>query len=134
MIDEAMNFLVVDDEVPIRELIVDVIKDNYIGASVRGASDGKEALDLVRAEKPDIIITDMRMPRVNGEEFLERLEEDVYLIPTVVITGYGGRDVSLSLFRKGAFDILEKPFEPKKLHEVLKRAIQKRLFLKSLRP
>jgi len=76
--------LVVDDEPMIREILAEWLVEE--GYRVQCAADGQEALDLVGAEIPDVIVTDIRMPRVHGIQLIERLRTAGHVIPVVVIS------------------------------------------------
>lgn len=118
--------LIVDDEELIRELIIDMIEMEVPRDCIVEASTGAEALEMVKTQDIGVIITDIKMPGMTGDQMLEALGDDIYLIPTLVVTGHGNKDLALQLFRLGAFEVLEKPFVPSKLLEVLKKAITKR--------
>jgi len=96
--------LVVDDEPIIREILAEVLVEE--GYRVHCAADGQEALDLVDAEMPDVIVSDVRMPRVHGLELVERLRNAGHAVPVVFISAhYVGDDVSGVRFVGKPFDL-----------------------------
>ena len=107
----AKKILVVDDEPHIVKLVASRLRAN--GYDVITAGDGKEGLDKARAEKPDLILLDIAMPRMTGEEALGKLKEDkdTKSIPVIMITGKSGaEDVVQCIARGGAVDYIVKPF------------------------
>ncbi|RMG03841.1 MAG: response regulator, partial [Nitrospirae bacterium] len=74
------------------------------------ATDGADGLEKVRSGGYDIIFTDLKMPRMNGLEFMEHLREVDPTIPVVVVTAHSHLDTALSAMREGASDFITKPF------------------------
>ena len=96
--------LVVDDEPMIREILAEWLVEE--GYRVHCAADGQEALDLVGAEIPDVIVTDIRMPRVHGLQLVERLRANGQAVPVVFISAhYVGVDVPGVRFVGKPFDL-----------------------------
>jgi two-component system response regulator AtoC len=115
-----MNVLIIDDEPGLRQTVSLILADE--GYDVSTASDGEEgfarALDLV----PDLILCDVRMPRLGGIEFLERYREVNGTAMVIVMTAYGGMELAIQAMKKGAYDYLPKPFSPDQLVLTLKKA------------
>lgn len=107
--------LVVDDDPANRRLTQIVLSSVY---DVVLAADGEEALSQALASPPDIILTDLQMPRMTGQELLLRVRDEPSLcdVPVVVLTGREDVQVRLELLRSGAQDFLIKPFEVEELH------------------
>ncbi|PCI27155.1 hypothetical protein COB52_05275 [Candidatus Kaiserbacteria bacterium] len=124
--ERKLRVLVVDDEELIRELIVEAVEPFIDGGEIIEVSDGQEALEAFREQRIDILITDIRMPRVSGEELVECLEEYSFKVPMLVVTGHGDREMAIRLMRLGAFDFLEKPFDSELLEERISRAVESR--------
>jgi signal transduction histidine kinase len=101
--------LVIDDDPLILRLIDRVLSGDY---AVVLAADGEEGLELARRSPPDLIISDVGMPRMNGQELLRQLRREPALthIPLIVLTADGDRQLRLELLRDGAYDFLVKPF------------------------
>jgi DNA-binding NtrC family response regulator len=114
------RILVVDDDIYTHELF-GVLFD-HAEVEVQGVKNGREALEHCRHERFDVILTDLRMPVMNGIEFLRefrRVDEDT---PVVVITGYGSVETAVEAMKLGAFDYLTKPFDkPETVRRVLQR-------------
>jgi len=102
------RILVVDDEPMLRDTLGHVLADE--GYVVDIAVDGADALDRVRAAKPDAILLDLMMPGMNGRQFLQALREDVAYraVPVLIMTAVHGLEVNLASI--GASEVVEKPF------------------------
>ncbi len=113
--------LVVDDEESQRTALASMIK--LWGYSVETAGDGQEALDKLGSFGAHVIVTDLNMPRMNGQELLKRLKEDGDAPPVIVQTAYGSLETSVSMVHDlGAFWFLEKPVQSQALRLLLERA------------
>ena len=121
-----MNVLVVDDEELIRELIAETVQAVNPNGQVFLAEDGQRALEFFEKEELDVILTDVRMPRVGGEELVEVLSECAFKIPIIVITGYGEKDLAIRMLKMGAMDFVEKPFVGEDLENKIKEALERR--------
>lgn len=119
----ALNtVLVVDDEADIRELIEQLLSGEY---RVIKANDGAEALDIVHASPPDIIICDVMMPKMNGIEFTTQLKADKIYgnIPVIMLTARSGEENMLDAFACGADAYLTKPVSVKFLRQRVKQIL-----------
>jgi putative two-component system response regulator len=107
--------LVVDDLDDTRGLITELLEQQ--GHTVHAAADGAEALEIVRRQTPDVVLSDVVMPNVNGFEFCRRLKADhtTRLIPVILITALNDREDRLNGIRAGADDFLTKPFDSAEL-------------------
>jgi DNA-binding response OmpR family regulator len=104
------RILVVDDSREQREFMVDyVLKPNGFEAIV--AHDGLEGLELARRHKPDLILLDLQMPRMDGVQVLEQLNAEQLDIPVILMTGHGSEAIAVEVFRKGVKDYVRKPYE-----------------------
>ena len=101
------KILIVDDEVPIRRTLRDILE--FEGYEVDEASDGLECIAKVQKEKYDVIITDIKMPRMDGIEALERLQILSPETPVIMVSGHGTIDTAVEAVKKGAFDFISKP-------------------------
>ncbi len=120
----VLNILVVDDEKNIREgLSAALMMENY---RVLQASDGQEALDIIHVEPIDLVITDLRMPRLSGGVLLERINARYPTIPVIILTGHGSIQVAVESMRKGAFDFITKPVNLDRMLLLAKRALSTR--------
>jgi DNA-binding NtrC family response regulator len=116
------RLLIVDDEKNIREGLEKALTQE--GYDVLLASDGKQALDVIEDETVDLIIADLKMPRISGEELIKETLESHPHIPIVVLTGHGTIENAVETMRNGAYDFLTKPFNIDKLSLIVKRALE----------
>src|SRR5688500_10800558 len=113
----SAHVLVVDDEPPMRQVLAALLEN--AGYAVSRAADGREALGLVRAQDPDLVLTDLRMPGMPGDELLAALRRDFPEIPVVVLTAHGTIDLAVDAMRRGAHDFLTKPFDKQRVLECI---------------
>jgi two-component system NtrC family sensor kinase len=93
------------------------------GYQVITAMDGKQALDKALAERPDLIITDLKMPRMTGLEMMAALRNAGASIPVILTTFYGSEQTAIQAFRLGAKDYMIKPYDPGDMLESVERAL-----------
>lgn len=118
------TILVIDDEKNIREgLAADFEMDGY---TVRLAATGQEGLDIIAKGDVDLVITDLRMPGISGEEVLRRVTTETPGIPVIVLTGHGSIDAAVQAMRDGAYDFLTKPLNLDQLGMIVRRALESR--------
>ena len=92
----------------------------------QGVGSAEEALGLVSENFAGIVISDIRLPGMDGLELLKRLKERDRTLPVVLITGHGDVSMAVGAMRDGAYDFMEKPFSPERLVEVARRALEQR--------
>ncbi|MEO0007070.1 MAG: hypothetical protein RJA20_1266 [Bacteroidota bacterium] len=101
------KILIVDDETPIRRTLRDILE--FEGYEVDEAVDGLECVAKVQKEKYDVVITDIKMPKMDGIEALERLQILSPETPVIMVSGHGTIDTAVEAVKKGAFDFISKP-------------------------
>jgi len=104
-----VNILVVDDEEEICEMLSRHFR--YLGYGVHTAPDGQTALDKLAQEKIDIVISDIRMPRMSGIELLREIRKEYPMIHVIMLTGYVTLENALACMRLGADTCVFKPLE-----------------------
>jgi DNA-binding NtrC family response regulator len=121
-----MNFklLVADDEKNIREGLAASLRMD--GHEVVTAADGNEGWKRFQKGDVDLVITDLRMPGLSGEEFLKRISGESPGVPVIVLTGHGTVETAVDAMRNGAYDFLTKPVNLDRLSLLVKRALQNR--------
>jgi len=112
--------LVVDDEENIRLVLRTLLKKN--GYDVEVADSGEAALGLVDSFGPDVIITDVRMPKMSGLDLLATLKAKNALATVIVMSAYGSIDLALEAIQAGAYDYVSKPFKPDEVILTLRKA------------
>ncbi len=115
------RLLIIDDEASIRDVLVQLFE--YDGHEVAAAADGREGLELHGSFRPDVTFLDVKMPRMDGLETLERIRADDPSAVVVMISGHGTIDTAVEATRKGAFDFLEKPLDSDRLLVTLRNAL-----------
>ncbi|MFP4429673.1 MAG: sigma-54-dependent transcriptional regulator [Spirochaetaceae bacterium] len=118
------NVLIVDDEKNIRQGLGKALEMD--GHNTLLAEDGQEALEIIHQEEVDLIIADLRMPRLSGEELLRRVVDSWPTIPVIILTGHGTIETAVQSMRDGAFDFLTKPVNLDRLSLLVKRALSTR--------
>lgn len=120
----SMNILTVDDSRTMRQMLELALKS--AGFSVIQAVDGVEGLDVLQTETPDVIVTDINMPRLDGFGFIEQVRQDPRhrAIPILVLTTESDSEKKDRARRAGATGWIVKPFDPVKLINAIKRVSQ----------
>ena len=118
------TILVIDDEKNIRSgLEANFEMEDY---NVKTAASGKEGLSLLRKGDIDLVITDLRMDGMTGEEVVRRIATEMPGIPVIVLTGHGSIDAAVNAMKAGAYDFLTKPLNLDQLNIIVKRALESR--------
>jgi two-component system C4-dicarboxylate transport response regulator DctD len=117
------RLLFVDDERDMREAAAQWL--GLAGFSVTLASDGAEAMEQLRGGGIDVVITDIRMPRKDGMALLDTVLEHHPGLPVILLTGHGNVPLAVEAMRRGAFDFLEKPYDPEHLTEIVEKAARR---------
>jgi two-component system C4-dicarboxylate transport response regulator DctD len=118
------SVIVVDDEASIRTAVQQWL--SLSGFNVRLFASAQDCLAQLPAHFPGVIISDVRMPGMDGLQLLERLQADDPDLPVILLTGHGDVPMTVEAMRNGAYDFLEKPFSPQSLLGSLRRALEKR--------
>ncbi len=122
---EKIVVLVADDERAIREGCHRVLTGQ--GYEILGAENGQLALDLLAKTPVDILLLDLKMPVMGGEEVLEIVRKTYPEIPVIIITGHGTVDTAVECMKKGAYDFITKPFQLNQFLIIIRRAADKRI-------
>ena len=125
MSKENHLILIAEDEDIVRETLAEEFGDR--GFEVLEASDGLEALKLAREKKPDLLLTDLKMPGLDGMELVEKLANEV---PIILMTAYGTVSNAVLAMEKGAFSFVEKPIDWQHLFALTEKALQHNLLKK----
>jgi two-component system, NtrC family, nitrogen regulation response regulator NtrX len=117
------NILVIDDEKSIRKALLEILITE--GYQVEEAVDGKEGFNLIKAKNYDCVLSDIKMPKMNGIEMLEKLHNEGIEIPVIMISGHGSTDDAVDAVKKGAFDYISKPPDLNRLLITVRNALDK---------
>ncbi|HEX3595042.1 MAG TPA: sigma-54 dependent transcriptional regulator [Polyangiaceae bacterium] len=121
MLPEREQILVVDDEPNLRRVLsAQLARDGY---DVHTAEDGEQALGILAEHHVDLVITDLRMPKVDGMELLRRALAMDPELPVVMITAHGTVDNAVEALKTGAFDYITKPFDQSEVRVIVKKAL-----------
>lgn len=119
------RILVVDDELNMRLVLKAMLeKENY---EVATAFNGLKALDILATSEVAVVVTDLKMPGLDGMGLLEKVVSDYPSTPVIIITAHGTIDTAVDALKKGAFDYITKPFEQDDLKNVINKAFKTRL-------
>lgn len=117
------KILVIDDERAIRNSLKEILE--YEKHEVTEAADGMEGLKAVDKEKFDIILCDIKMPKMDGIEVLEKLQEKQPDVPVIIISGHGNIENAVEAIKKGAFDYISKPLDLNRMLITLRNALDR---------
>ncbi|MEI9475833.1 MAG: sigma-54 dependent transcriptional regulator [Deltaproteobacteria bacterium] len=125
------KIIVVEDEENMRFVIVEALKKK--GCDVEEAASAEEALGKIEGYRPDLVIVDIRLPGMSGLEAMERIKGIDSLLPIIVITAFGSKEMAWEAIKMGAYDFFTKPFKLAEMEVVVDRALEKRRLLIELR-
>jgi len=120
-LNEQVTVFVVDDDRAVRESLALLVQS--VGLEVETFSGAGEFLDAYQPDRRGCLITDIRMPGMSGLELQERLTEEGYHIPVIVLTGFGDVPAAVRALKGGAVDFVEKPFNPQALLDLVQQAL-----------
>ena len=117
------KILVIDDDITIRKTLTEIL--NFEGYAVVDAEDGLEALSKFETEHFNVVLCDIKMPKMDGMEFLEKALEINADIPIIMISGHGTIETAVEAVKKGAFDFISKPPDLNRLLITIRNACDK---------
>ena len=121
---QAMKIAIVDDEQDMRQSISQWLALSGYDTETFGSAE--DALKTLGPDYPGIVISDIKMPGMGGMQFLKKLMGTDSALPVIMITGHGDVPMAVEAMRVGAFDFLEKPFNPDRMSELAKKATNAR--------
>ncbi len=124
MLPERKQVLIVDDEPNLRKILsAQLTRDGYDALT---AEDGEQGLQMLREHHIDLVITDLKMPKVDGMTLLKRALEIEPELPVVLITAHGTIDTAVEALKRGAFDFVTKPFDKDEVRQIVAKALKTR--------
>ncbi len=117
------NILVIDDEKSIRNTLKEILE--YEDFKVDLAAEGPEALEMLEKKDYDVVLCDIKMPKMDGIEVLERIHSSTHNTQVIMISGHGNIDTAVDAIKKGAFDFIEKPLDLNRLMITIRNAMDK---------
>jgi two-component system, NtrC family, nitrogen regulation response regulator NtrX len=117
------NILIIDDEKAIRKTLTEIL--SYEGYKIEEAGDGEEGLKKFREKTFDVVLCDIKMPKMDGIEFLDKAREANPDIPVIMISGHGTIETAVEAVKKGAYDYISKPPDLNRLLITIRNAMDK---------
>jgi DNA-binding NtrC family response regulator len=117
------SILIIDDEKAIRKTLSEIL--GYEGYKIDEASDGEEGLNKFRVKNYDLVLCDIKMPKLDGIEFLEKAKEINPEVPIIIISGHGNIETAVEAVKKGAYDYISKPPDLNRMLITLRNAMDK---------
>ena len=117
------NILIIDDEKAIRKTLTEIL--SYEGYKIEEAGDGEEGLKKFREKSFDVVLCDIKMPKMDGLEFLDKAREGNPDIPVIMISGHGTIETAVEAVKKGAYDYISKPPDLNRLLITIRNAMDK---------
>lgn len=117
------NILIIDDEKAIRKTLSEIL--SYEGYKIEEAGDGEEGLKKLKEKEFDVVLCDIKMPKIDGIEFLEKSREINSDTPIIMISGHGTIETAVEAVKKGAYDYISKPPDLNRLLITIRNAMDK---------
>jgi two-component system chemotaxis response regulator CheY len=114
-----IRVLVTDDSRVMRQIVIRTLRQAGYDWDVREAADGAEALDAIRADEPDVVLSDWNMPNLNGIDLLRSLRREGFATPFGFVTSEGSPEMRAQAEAAGALFLIAKPFTPEAFREVI---------------
>jgi DNA-binding NtrC family response regulator len=127
--NQTKRVLVVDDEETIRKLLS--TRFSREGYEVYTAGSGAEGVTKAKEVSPDLVVTDIKMPEMDGFALIDALRTEGHACPVIVITGHGDKECAVEAMHKGAFDYIEKPFDMEDISFSARRAMEREALRKA---
>ena len=121
------SILIIDDEKAIRKTLGEIL--SYEGYQIEDAENGEEGLKKIREKSYDVVLCDIKMPKVDGMEFLEKAREINPDLPVIMISGHGTIETAVEAVKKGAFDYVAKPPDLNRLLITIRNAMDKQTLI-----
>ncbi|MGI6065493.1 MAG: response regulator [Bacillota bacterium] len=115
--EKKWSILIVDDQLGVRRLLFEALKDDFRAVYMAGS--GMEAIELVKEHNPDLVIMDMKMPRMNGLEVLKNLRKMNFQCPVIMMTAYGELEIVAQATKMGVKKYITKPFDLRELRQII---------------
>ncbi len=121
------NILIIDDEKPIRRTVAEILEfEKY---KVDQAEDGEQGLNMIKSKKYDLVLCDIKMPKMDGMDVLNEVQKMDEIVPMVMISGHGTIETAVDALKKGAFDYIPKPPDLNRLLVTVRNALEKNILV-----
>ena len=118
------KILIIEDEEPIRRVLVRILSDEDSNYKISEATDGKEGLNLIKKEKFDLVLCDIKMPKMDGIEVLQAANAKNISAPFIMLTGHGNVETAVEAMKLGAYDFISKPPDLNRLLTAVRHALE----------
>ena len=120
------KILIIEDEASIRRVLNKILSEENDTYQVEEAEDGVQGLEKIKNTDYDLVLCDIKMPKMDGEELLESVKKIKPEIPMVMISGHGDMETAINTMRLGAFDYISKPPDLNRLLNTVRNALDKK--------
>ena len=120
------KILIIEDEEPIRRVLVRILSDEDSSFEIQEASDGKKGIDLIKKEPFDLVLCDIKMPKIDGIELLQMTRKTNSSLPFIMLTGHGNIETAVESMKLGAYDFISKPPDLNRLINSVRNALEKK--------
>lgn len=120
------KILIIEDEASIRRVLTRILSEESDAYQVEEAEDGVQGLEKIKATDYDLVLCDIKMPKMDGEEVLEAVKKIKPEIPIVMISGHGDMETAINTMRLGAFDYISKPPDLNRLLNTVRNALDRK--------
>ena len=120
------KILIIEDEEPIRRVLVRILNEEDSNFEIHEASDGKKGLESISKENFDLVLCDIKMPKIDGIELLERTRKNNSSLPFIMLTGHGNIETAVESMKIGAYDFISKPPDLNRLITSVRNALEKK--------
>lgn len=120
------KILIIEDEEPIRRVLVRILNEEDSNFKIHEASDGKKGLESISKENFDLVLCDIKMPKIDGIELLQRTRKKNSSLPFIMLTGHGNIETAVESMKLGAYDFISKPPDLNRLITSVRNALEKK--------
>jgi two-component system nitrogen regulation response regulator NtrX len=120
------KILIIEDEEQIRRVLIRILTDEDSKFEIFEASDGKKGLDLIKKESFDLVLCDIKMPKLDGIELLQKAKKINSTLPFIMLTGHGNIETAVDSMKLGAYDFISKPPDLNRLINSVRNALERK--------
>ena len=120
------KILIIEDEEPIRRVLVRILNEEDSNFEIHEASDGKKGLESISKDNFDLVLCDIKMPKIDGIELLQRTRKKNSSLPFIMLTGHGNIETAVESMKLGAYDFISKPPDLNRLITSVRNALEKK--------
>ena len=120
------KILIIEDEESIRRVLVRILNEEDSNFEIHEASDGKKGLESISKENFDLVLCDIKMPKIDGIELLQRTRKKNSSLPFIMLTGHGNVETAVESMKLGAYDFISKPPDLNRLITSVRNALEKK--------